>query len=33
MAHSMLLQVWAYEHIGISRKASLPLDLPDDVPS
>lgn len=29
----MILQVWAYDHIIISRSTSLPLDQPDDAPT
>ena len=33
VAHSMILQVWAYDHIIISRPMMIPLDQPDDVPT
>lgn len=29
----MILQVWAYDHIIISRPTTLPLDQLDDVPT
>jgi len=31
VAHSMILQVWDFDHIAISRPASLPLDHTDEV--
>ena len=33
MVHSMILQVWAYDHITIFRLASLPLDHIDEEPT
>lgn len=33
MAHSMILQVWAYDHITISRLTSLPLDHTEEAPT
>ena len=33
MAHSMILQVWAFDHIAIFRPASLPLDHMKEAPT